>query len=141
MTPDNLPPLMRAKVRVDDNGCWNWMACTTEDGYGRVSIDGVKRRAYHVTKEMERGGPIAPGLVHDHLCRNRACINPAHIEDVTTGENTRRGKTGHHMKAKAAALTSCKHGHPRTPANLYYRPNGTTQCRECKRERNRRAAA
>jgi len=80
-------------------------------------------------------GPIPPGFEPDHLCRNRRCINPAHLEPVTRRENLRRG-IGEHRPGK----THCKRGHKFTVKNTYVTKAGFRNCRECHRlnERERR---
>jgi hypothetical protein len=87
-------------------------------------------------------GPIAPGLTIDHLCRNRACVNPDHLAVVSLRETLLRGDT---IPAKNAAKTACPHGHPFTPENTYItqpttrKPRGQRQCRVCSSPCARRA--
>ena len=72
------------------NGCWEWAAHRDESGYATFSVDGKTRRAHRVAYAA-LVGPIPEGLVCDHLCRVRHCVNPAHIELVSSRENTLRG--------------------------------------------------
>ncbi len=86
----------RKKVRyiVNENGCWVWQLFLDKEGYGKVGRrkSGKTRMymAHRVYYEKHRG-KIPDGLQIDHLCRNHSCVNPEHLEAVTTGENTRRG--------------------------------------------------
>jgi hypothetical protein len=88
--PEGTPPLMRLmrRVTVDPDGCWVWGGPTTSGysavGVGRTTVGG-HRLAY-----TELVGPIPAGHEIDHLCRNRRCVNPAHLEPVTKSENKRR---------------------------------------------------
>jgi hypothetical protein len=105
--------------------CIEWTGARDQDGYGRVNFQGKWRGAHRVAYERARG-PIPEGLVIDHLCRNRACINPSHMECVTSAENTRRGRE--------ATKTACIAGHPLFGSNLFIE-SGRRRCRECCRTR------
>jgi hypothetical protein len=130
------------------SGCWLWTGSIHQFGYGMISMlrtDGTRgssgRRPYRsalahrVVYELYRG-KIADGLVLDHLCRNPACVNPDHLEQVTQLVNIRRGdfKTNHFNRLK----THCTHGHEFTPENTYIDGvRSWRNCRTCWRERDR----
>ena len=76
-----------------EGDCWLWTKCKNSDGYGRMRVNGVLEQVHRVSYEIFVG-PIPEGLELDHTCRNRACINPAHLEPVTHLENVRRGRRG-----------------------------------------------
>jgi len=119
--------------------CWPYRGYLNPDGYGNTHGVGTHRRVYEALI-----GPIPAGLQLDHLCRNRACYNPSHLEPVTQQENLRRGLTGkinHHNAGK----THCPHGHTYDEANTC---NTRTQsggprrvCRACMREAARKRTA
>ncbi|TQJ56006.1 HNH endonuclease signature motif containing protein [Streptomyces sp. SLBN-115] len=77
-----------------EGGCWEWVCSTTPDGYGRFTAD---KRSYYSHREAFKasGRRIPEGWTLDHLCQNRACCNPIHLEPVTRGENTRRARNAY----------------------------------------------
>lgn len=84
------------KIRRNDKTlCWEWTGALNRNGYGTfvLCMGGIRRRfmSHRVVYEAAVG-PIAKGLVLDHLCRNRRCCNPRHLEPVTVKENTHRGE-------------------------------------------------
>jgi len=100
-------------------------------GYGRSWWDNRKFRPSHIVAWELFRGPVPAGLQLDHLCRNRACINPNHLEPVTSRENTLRGVG---PAARWAKRTHCERGHEFTPDNTLTRPNGSRRCRVCHNE-------
>ena len=81
-----------------ESGCWEWIGCITRDGYGQISIDSRNRMAHRVAYELYVG-PIAHGLHLDHLCRNRRCICPDHLQAVTPQVNFHRSTSPFRPKA------------------------------------------
>ncbi len=121
-----------AKVDIgDDDDCWPWTACRNHDGYGHFWVRGKIKNAHRVGYELANGR-IPGGLVIDHLCRNRCCQNPRHMEAVTQITNVMRGRS---FAPVHAAKTECPAGHPYSGSNLRLekRPNGRVarRCRLC----------
>jgi hypothetical protein len=111
--------------------CINYSGSKYPNGYGRVWWDNRKHRLAHVVAWELMRGPVPAGLQIDHLCRNRACINPNHMEPVTSRENTLRGNA---PSAKWAKRTHCENGHEFTPDNTIVRSNHGRRCRTCHSE-------
>ena len=121
------------KIAVHPLGCWEWTASLTKDGYGAFGIGSRVTTAHRAMWEVTFG-EIPEGLTLDHLCRNRRCLNTAHLEPVTRGENVLRGMG---RAADNARKTHCHRGHPFDKQNTYIVPGGGRQCRACNRERRR----
>lgn len=121
-----------------NTGCWLWVRALNDGGYGRFCYNWTVERAHRVAWKLYRG-PIPEKMQIDHLCKNRACVNPAHLEVVTQQENIRRGDAGIATKRKQKAKTHCVLGHPYEGDNLYiWARNGWRQCKECIKLRSRK---
>jgi hypothetical protein len=125
--------------KVDKSGeCWTWLGARNDVGYGRHSFRGRRVMAHRVAY-MLTAGDIADGLQLDHLCRNRLCVNPGHLEAVSQYENIMRSEA---WSALNNRKTHCVNGHEFTSENTYVRLDRPgRQCRTCVRERQARAAA
>lgn len=82
-----------SKVDKRADGCWHWTAALMPNGYGYFRVSTPRRRMVYAHRAAYEllVGPIPDGMVIDHLCRNKSCVNPEHLEVVTQGENVRRG--------------------------------------------------
>jgi hypothetical protein len=118
--------------KTDASGCWVWTGGKDWDGYGIFTAQTRRTRRAHRWSYEHEVGPIPNGLVLDHLCRNRSCVNPDHLEPVTSRVNTFRGCT---PATENAAKTHCKRGHSLGPDGNVRISNGQRICRECDRLR------
>lgn len=124
--------LVDTRVEITPEFCWAWTGSKWSNGYASLKINGSNHLGHRVFYETLRS-EIPDGLVVDHLCKNRRCVNPEHMELVTRGENTRRGRTGW-------LAENCLRGHPLTPDNVYTRTDGTRRCKFCTRRRDNAAS-
>lgn len=124
-----------AKV-VKTDSCWNWVSCRNRKGYSIFRVRSPKKKCgyqkllvHRITYELLIG-KIPDGLTIDHLCRNRQCVNPQHLEPVTGKVNTLRGAG---LTAINARKTVCSRGHPFNEANTYvYKSEKYLGGRKCK---------
>lgn len=139
LSDEALQKKLHSFSQVDaESGCWNWMRAIVHGGYGQINTGGrgCKARAHRVAYEVFVG-PIPAGLVIDHLCRNRRCCNPAHLEAVTHQVNILRGVG---ITAQEALRTQCPMAHPYSTDNTGYTSRGHRYCRICKRDQINRAS-
>lgn len=126
---DKPTPEERFFVKVNAHGvCWEWTAFRNPEGYGMFGGggDGGRTHLAHRWSYAYLVGEIPEGLTLDHLCRNRACVNPDHLEPVTHAENCRRG----------GLRKYCKRGHVFAD-DFYVDGNGKRHCRPCAKARDR----
>lgn len=128
------PPLERLMSRIEKvNGCWEWQGPVNHNGYGQMYAHKKKMTTHRFSYESFIG-PVPDGLQIDHLCRNRKCCNPDHLEAVTQRENMLRGEAPTGINARK---THCIRGHEYTPENTRIRSKGYRMCRACHREQRR----
>lgn len=138
----DMPRKFWARTLKTDS-CWQWIGPISREGYGRLQLPPANGKrdwllAHRYAYEMLRG-PIPAGLHIDHLCRNRACVNPDHLEPVTCATNVLRGVG---IAARNHRKSHCVNGHPLSGANLAPRTaasgNLARECLACRRAKTRR---
>lgn len=132
----SLATRLEQQIAYEPNtGCWLWMGCVNRGGYGRISRGGRSGKSalvHRVSYSLHRGS-VPPGYELDHLCRQRSCLNPEHLEIVTRKVNIARGDGPRLTRLKHQQRTHCKWGHPFTADNTRWQidhRNGA-RCRQC----------
>lgn len=122
--------------------CWNWKSKPSSEGYG-TSWDNDRNRnvGAHVKAYLYSGREIPEGYHVHHLCENKLCVNPVHLEAVINTEHSRLHIIGQNRartyQDKVKAKTHCLNGHPLSGDNLYIHPKrGTRHCKQCQRKRD-----
>lgn len=117
----------------DESGCTSWTGGTTDSGYGSIWLGGCMVTAHRVAYVVATGEDIPVGMVLDHACRNRRCVNPDHLRIVTNRQNTLAGTS---FSALNARRTHCPAGHSLTEDNLRRGglARGWRQCLTCHRQ-------
>jgi hypothetical protein len=118
-------------LRIADSDCWTWTGNSNGAGYGTFDKSMAHRWIYEFCY-----GPIPADLVIDHLCSNKRCVNPIHLEPVSSAENNRRARLN-------CPSSICRNGHPRTQENTHEwttrRGVVTRYCRDCRSDNQRSA--
>jgi hypothetical protein len=112
-----------------DTECWEWVGARTTRGYGTTTWEGKQQYVHRLVMDAPSG------LTVDHLCFNPSCYNPRHLELVSDWENRARGRTPAGIVMRTG---KCQRGHEMNKSNVYVKPNGMKNCRECMRQAVRR---
>lgn len=126
-----------SKVQKSD-GCWLWTDVPNSDGYGTFAVsrpDGRLRFRPHRLALTLAGVQLLDGKVADHICRNRMCVNPDHLRQVTNRENILAGVGATAVNKRK---THCIHGHPFDEANTMWSRAGARICRACRKRQRKR---
>lgn len=139
MSREKFSDLERFLAKVSVGDCWEWLAGKTDGGYGQFSYykeTGKKSvMVAHRWLWLKLVGPIPEKHDLDHLCRNRSCVNPDHLEPVSRSENLIRGVGGlklYQWHLSEGTWDTCGRGHSlKDPDNVYRSPQGKGMCRKC----------
>ena len=118
---------LHGKIKITKAGCWEWQRYRDKDGYGTFRL-GDKTILAHRASYILHIGPIPDGYCLDHRCRNRACVNPLHVDPITRAENTLKGLA---CSAINARKVRCIHGHAFDDQNTYRYKGKHRHCRQC----------
>ena len=126
-TPNTISSIL-SRLKINPaTGCAEWTGILNNKGYGYVSMNNKRVLVHRFMYEQVKG--LIPRIFElDHLCRNRRCANPDHLEAVTHRENMIRGET---TAASNARKTHCPKGHEYSLMNTHIAPNGGRLCRQC----------
>lgn len=116
-----------ARVLKSADGCWLWQGPLNKGGYGQFYLDGQQGHAHRAAYKMFVA-PVPDGMVVDHICRVRACVNPVHLRPLTNAENVLIGVG---ITAKNLTKTHCKRGHELAGDNLIPNKDSKRICRTC----------
>ena len=132
---DALVKLFWKSIQTEENGCWRWKGSIANNGYGKIYPDQAGYLAHRVSYTLHKG-KIPENLSIDHLCRNRYCVMPAHLEAVTMRENLLRGNG---ISGVYARRSHCNRGHLYTPETTRLDSrSGYRICILCARENDRK---
>jgi hypothetical protein len=127
------------RVAVQSTGCWEWQRYVQPNGYGQAYYDGRTIYAHRLSWLLHRGPIPDDRPLIDHLCRNRRCCNPSHLEPVNASQNVTRGVAPERTRQRFAAITHCAQGHPYDEVNTTYRPGtNVRRCKQCDRDYSNR---
>lgn len=137
MTAANTFDSVMLNVAVgDEENCWHWLGFTSTEGYGVAKVAGRTWKAHRYIYEQLEDVSLGDQILH-HVCENRVCVNPAHLEPTSRTNHLAIHDTHNGNRDK----THCPTGHPYDEENTYINPDGSRRCRECRREEDRRRRA
>lgn len=135
MTPEQWTRFESKVERVTESGCWIWLGTIINGGYGHCSLADRRVLAHRASYEHVNGA-IPAGLVLDHLCRVRECVNPAHLRAVTQRDNV-LAPGSQCLTKRHAEKSHCPRGHAYSGDNLWFNDRGGRRCRICTNASNR----
>lgn len=131
--PKGMMERFNSKYTIQKNGCWDWIGQVYPNGYGSLWVRGKNVFAHRFSYQMFNGA-IPEKLTVDHLCKNRKCVNPFHLDLTTRVDNVQRSNN---EIANNKAKTHCPYGHEYNLENIYFRKNGHRSCIACTKRRAR----